>query len=432
MNKKLFFGLILLSFLSVIGCNDQFNIGKNIIPVDDLANVNMTDTVKVIMYTDSITRITSQIPSYLMVGKYTDPVFGISDASFMTQVMQTNYPSWNTSTVLDSICLALPLAEDYYYGDNESNPDLSVYELSDTLNETTYYSNSDPDDYTNYTLLGSGTARKFVSTDIIDSIPVKGMELRLDDNFGNRLINQSDYYFSSYGHFYDIFKGIFVKCNNSPGIFKIRTDIADTTQSFGIIVYYHSSLNTEDHLKFVLPISSSSNRFNLFNHDFSGVPFESEITATSPAPSNYVYLQAMAGTRVKLTFPGLKNFDKNLVINKAELILNQAPSLILDDNTYTPCDFLWLLGLTKNKEIVLFQDFYSSSLYNSFSVSNGQFEVNITRIVQNIINNVYEDGGIDLYLDLYNSKYDFKRTILTNGINSENPPKLVITYSKIN
>lgn len=429
MNKKLFFGLILLSFLSVVGCNDQFNIGKNIIPIDDLANVNITDTVKVIMYTDSITRVASQSPTYLMVGNYTDPSFGTTDASFMTQVMQTTYPDWNTFTVLDSICLALPLAEDYYYGSSEIRPELSVYELIDTISDQVYYSNTNPDDYTDYDLLGSGIANKFSSSDSIDSLPVAGLRIKLSDAFGERLINQSDYYFNSLGHFYDIFKGIYVKCLNQPGIFKIRTNINSSTTNFGIIIYYHSSENPEKKLNYVLPITSSAYKFNLFNHDFTGVPFESELTSASAAPSDYVYLQAMAGTRIKLTFPGLKNFDENIVINKAELVLNEAPAIILGD--YTPCDVLWLDGYNNLNQVVLLQDFQSNS-YLGFERLSGKYTINVTRIIQNYKDDVYLDGGIDLYIDLANSKYDFQRTILTNGINADNPPKLIITYSIIN
>ncbi|MEA3451985.1 MAG: DUF4270 family protein [Bacteroidota bacterium] len=427
MNKKYLLSIIFVLLLFSIACNDSYNIGENIIPADDFANVYMTDTVTVYMYTDSIYREETGGAEVLMVGKYTDPVFGVSNSSFVTQIMQNDYPNWGDSAVLDSVCISFALTDDYYYGDNEIMPNLSVYELTEIINDQDYYSNENPDDYTSYSLLGTETAIKFTASDSIDS-NVVGLRIRLDDAFGQRLIDDSDDFFDSPDYFYEIFRGIYVECNNSPGLFKIRNDIHDDTEYFGLIFYYHFPASPSTTNKYVLPITSSSKHFNLFNHDYSGTPFESEISSPSPAPAQYVYLQAMAGTRVRIEMPGLMNIDNNWLINKAELIINEAPSAVLGD--FDHLELLWLVGYNPIKRKVFFEEYYQSS-YVGFGIENNQFKLNITRIAQNYMKDVFQNDEVDIYLDLLNTSSDFGRTILTNGINTENPSKLVITYTII-
>ncbi len=428
MDKKLFFSIILIIIVFITSCNEKYNIGGKIIPANNLANVEITDTVKVIMYTDSIKHLRTDGALNLLVGKYSDPTFGTTEASFITQVQSLTQPDWGDSAIFDSVCISFALADDYYYGTKEAAPDLSVYEIKDSLKVQKYYSDADPSKYTDYNLLGTGVCRKFVSSDSID-LNIAGYRLRLDDAFGKKLIDNASFYFNINTPFYDKFGGFYVKSNNSSGIYKFRTDVTSKSKNFGLIIYYHFPSDSKS-LSFVLPVTLKSNRFNMFTHNYTGTPFVSEMNATS-SPAQYVYLQGMAGTKIRVTFPGLRNFNKKVIINKAVLVLKNAPTNVL--GIYSPIDKIWFLGNNLiNYNTVYFNDFLSNSSYSGFEIAEGEYKINITRIVQNYINSYYKDKNVGLYLDLTNSINNFKRTIITNGINSGNPSKLVITYTNIN
>ncbi len=431
--KKIYFAVILLTFFAV-SCNNTFNMGENVLPGGDLLEMQMTDTVEVFMYTEVAPRMRTDKPQFLFVGGYDDPVFGHTNSDFITQVLQGQYPIFPENPILDSICLVLPLVFDEkdVYGKNPDgfSMNLSVYEVKKLLSTTDeYYPDEDPADYTNNyeTLLGSGDAYLLRSSAISGATATSDdtsmIVLRLNDEFGELLLNNSDNYFFTSGKFTEVFKGIYVK-NNTPnsGVYKLFNSVPGISTNFGIVMFYHSEQGGNQH--FGLPINRSGAQFNLFDHDYSSAVFSEQLNNPGTVVDSLAYLQSMGGTVVRLEMPGLKNFD-SIVVNKAELLIKNSQT----DSNYAAIDEIWFAGYDTAQAIVYFNDF-SGDKYIGAPLREGEgYNFFLTRIVQNLIENKYANYNMGIYLTDLHSGLDFKRSVLKTGQNST-PTKLIITYTK--
>lgn len=444
MKKSVFFLATLLIIILSFGCNDKFDLGRNILPNSDLLDINIIDTVEIVLTTQEALPIITSGSEFLIVGNQDDPVFGTTEASFMTQVRQTEYPEWSADAIFDSIYLFLPIdiEDDYFYGENINSPiELSIYKVTDTLNQT-LYSDQDPAEYTNYDLVGQDDAYiyeevKEIEYIVGDDTLTKNfyfyyLAVKLNNDFGQDLMDQDeDYFFNSLSFFHNIFFGLYVKTNSqNTGLYKIITDTnpGDETDSLshthpGMVIFYKDA-EDGDSQYFNLSISSSSEHFTMFSHDYSNSEFSNQLQDET-ITSNYAYLQSMAGTMVKFEAPGLKNLD-SIVINNAELIFKTAPS---STDIYDALDEIWLVGIDTAGTIVRFQDFYAST-YQGATYEDGEYKFNVTRVIQNYIDDIYEDKYFDFYLMDLTGGASFKRSVLTNGNNS-NPAKIAITYTKI-
>lgn len=433
--RKLFYVLFIASFL-IYSCNKDHILGKNILPKGDDIGIEITDTVTLKMYTEKSEPLNTTSPSYFLLGKLDDPVFGTTEASFITQVFQKEYPEWSDSAVFDSICLGLPTPDDFQYGgDAGAFPEVTVYKITDTLKNKLYYSNENPDNYTDYTVLGHGYMRRLKHNvldkngNIIKILNV-GLQVRLSDSLGLEFWNNSSDYFESYGAFYDLFKGIYVKCDNSVGLFKFSSSSVDSIPDLGLVIYYHEPNNPDSAQCFTLPITSQSVKFNIFSHDYTTGTINNIIESDTAILSDKVYLQSMAGTMIRLTAPGLRNL-KNIAVINADLILetDQLSSVELK-----PIPEVWLALFDSTKTVAYLSDYltesrsYEGAQYN---VLTGQYKLNVTRVVQNYIDSVYKNQDLTLYIYDYLSKSDFQRSIIYNGLDQEIRSKLVITYTKI-
>ncbi len=428
MRHFLFLPGILIILSIFFSCN-EYNLGSGVLPQGDFANIITTDTVTVKLYTEKAPELASYSPNNLILGKYNDPIFGITEASFMTQVYQTKYPEWGDSAIFDSIVLCLPLEQHYYYGTENLMPDVTVYKVTDTLHNKVYYNDENPSDYTDFTVLGSGQMHICYPdpTTTVDSteLTIPALQLRLNDEVGQDFIENSDDYFFSPGAFYNIFKGIYVKCNNTPGLFKIKTDNSDQTNNFGIVIFFHYNSTPDTSRRYTLPLISRSVRFNMFSHDYSGSVLDTIFNSETPTLSDKVYLQSMGGTIIRFTAPGLRNL-KNIVINKALLVIQTETS------DFSPVPKIWLTVLDSTKDVSYLNDYLNANnQYEGFEYENGQYIINVTRVMQNYIDSVYLKQGLELYLFDLNAKSDFERSIILNGTNQGLKTKLILTYTKI-
>jgi len=428
-NKKLIFIVLLLSIFTY-SCNESFNIGADFLPSGDLLDIQITDTVDVFLTTEISTKVRTDNSAALLVGKYNDPYFGTTQAGFVTQILQSSYPAFTDDVIFDSICFQAQLYENNgVYGDSSQLFNFSVYKITKDLStESTqyYYSDENPDIYTEMEELGSGNAYvyDYFEEKTINNkkvfITYKAMRLKLNNSLGLDFFENEQDYFYSYGKFTKLFKGIYVQSNDNNAMYKIRTTTTSEFDEFGLVMYYHTE--TSDSVRrYVLPFNSSSARFNLFTHDYTNSPF---ILNTTNRDS-LAYIQSMAGTMVKFEAPGLKNFE-NVVINKAELLLQVAPNTYSD---FKPIDFLWFAGFDTANNVVYFDDFAGQTYQGAEISDNNTYSFFVTRIVQDFIANTYQNLPINFYITNLASAVDFKRTILTNG-NHSKPAKLIITYSK--
>jgi hypothetical protein len=426
---------ILAGFIIAIGlsaCDKNFELGGNILPSDDFLDIQITDTVAVKLYTENSPHLITSSPQYLLIGNYEDPDFGTTSASFFLQLSQYSYPDWGDSVIFDSICLGLPLAEDpYKYGGTNQPLELQVLEVSDTLKQIYYYSDENPNDYTDGNVIGQGLTSYFTAydtdTSATENKDTLGLLVRLSDSLGQEFIDNADAYFFNYSErFYNIFFGIYVKATNDNfGIYKIRNSVNTKTKNFGLIIFYHFPNSPSESRRFVIPFVSSNVKFNIFSHDYSNSDFPEIEDTTTQLLRDKAYLQAMSGTVIRLEAPGLANLD-SIIINKAELILK-----VEENSQYPENDQLWFVGYDTTKSLVYFDDF-NYNTYQGATLYSNEYHFIITRIIQEEINNFYKKNGIKLYITDLNSNFNFQRCIINNGVGlNSSPTKLIITYTKV-
>jgi len=180
--------------------NESTNLGGDLIPPVD--NINtfeaylpteadnrfLLDTTKV-YYNDD-----------LALGQINDPEFGSIHADAYFNVSHPNYffyPYYNRDSVkVDSVVLSLSYQASY--GDTNSNLTLRVFEISQTagFNDTTLYKYDHPDFATTGPELGNKSFQVKRLSDSIRFIQKRDtsklanvIRIRLDTNFGRRLVN---------------------------------------------------------------------------------------------------------------------------------------------------------------------------------------------------------------------------------------------------
>ena len=454
--KKTFRLLIPILIITLVMTNckeDPLKFGLDVLPQSDYLGVGYTDTITVKSYTVSQKHIISSNQSYTPFGSIVDPVFGKTKADFLTEFGPDYSIDFGTNPVLDSIFMVLHYS--YYTGDSTMIPDASIYELTSNLTDSIYYSDFDPSGIIGNTKINISNAYQ-----INDSTPI--IYIRLDPEFGNRLLHMSDLDTANLAYNRDLFKsyfkGLYVKTDqvSSGGAIlnlnlaydplTINPNISTTSLSY-ILLYYHNDSTTAGiSLQYRFSIYDvTDKRVNLFTHDYSGFPIENAINDTT-RQDTVNYVQSLSGTTVMLKFPDLQKLKEDLgpvTIMKAELTIPLAAndtsalypaanrvSLIAYDNdgnkVYLPDDPVYLGSNAIS---------YFGGLLDS---EKKQYSLNIGNYIQD-----YWQGKIKNYrLSLFTSSFNSvnlipitdnalfaNRSVLNSGFNPTRPIQLKITYT---
>ncbi len=409
-------------------CNENQKLGLDILPDEDLLNATISDTFEIEAYTVESEHLSTSNSTTLLLGSFIDPIFGGVKSSFAAQFLQTKYPYFPDDIVLQNIKLYLPLkADDEYLGDVSVPQEISVYRLTETLNvDSTYYSDENSSDFHQGDLIGQAT----ITSTRFDTVLV----ITLNNELGMDFIqNEEAYFYSGLDNsFFDIFKGIYVTTSdeiNDAAIYKIDY----TSSDFRMQIDYHRDSDL-DTIEYQLPVkvtsyygATYSARFSIFEHDHTSATFYDQLVNPFTIQEDLAYIQAMGGTKVRLNFINLPalNEDKNIVINKAELVIKT------DENQTNQTNYMSIVGYTEEDKIVFFEDCYNSSSGDyygaNFNEEDNEYRFNLTRVVQGIMDNEGQD--FDFYLVDKAASYDYNSTVITTA-SHENKMKLVITYTK--
>lgn len=438
---KTIFAIVFLC-LFIVSCTDKDTIGLNEQPGSDELNVLFSDTSTVIAFSKVEDSVRTDETAYNILGSYLDPEFGKTTASIYTQYrISTNNLNFGITPTLDS--LVLSLAYRGYYGDTTTIQNVKVYELSDNLAlDQSYYSNK--------VLSGTLVGSKTFSPHPRDSVKILGkkyaphLRIKLNASLAQKFFNASGQAtLADNNAFLDFFKGLKIESQavNTGGALMMF----DLTSSLSrMTLFYKNNSGTggalNDSLQFNFVVNEYCARFNNFNH-YNYVHASTEfkqhvfpfISDTLTSGTKNLFLQAMAGVKVKLFFPYIKNFVTNnqVAINKAELIMN-VNDLGLSTIPLVPAARMALVKNNANgiNTFVLDQfegDTHFGGIYNS---TTKQYKFNITRYIQGILNNTITNEG--LYLMVSGAAIYTNRVIL-KGTDINNPGrfKLKLTYTKI-
>ncbi len=440
----------LLFFLGLIaGCEKEpQNIGLNIQPLDDKINIEYTDTVTVFAYSELQDSILTDNAYLNLLGSINDPIFGKTKASIYTQLqLSNNNVDFGSNPVLDSVIMSL----DYngFYGNLSNQQTVRVYEITESLhNDSAYYSNqnipNDGLDLANYTfypkpndslVIQAIACKSIYSVDSIKYAPQ--LRFRLDDSFGNKIIDKSGgTELSDNDNFLQFIKGLYVTVDqtNERGAvlyFDLESSVSKIT------LFYH---NDDDTLSFDLVINNRCARFNNFDHyDYADADqlFKDQVLNNDTTKGkNLLYTQPLVGVRTKIYFPHIHELVKsgNIVINKAELVIcnNSEASRVLKPPVKLALAKFNEEGKLKTITDQKIGEDYFGGIYNN---DKKEYRFRLNQHIQELLSEDEPDYGLSLMVS--GSVVNANRLIIT-GTNPDNPDltarrmRLSIIYTRIN
>ncbi len=417
-NNSWFF--ILLSLLLFQCAKDPSDLGLNLQPQDDRINGLTIDSSTIFAFTKREDSLSTDERSYALLGSYVDPVFGRSDAGFLTQIrLSSSNVSFGSNPFGDSIVIFLDYRS--YYGDTTTQQNISVYEIANDLyTDSTYYSNLNINNFTPTSVLTNPLSYYPRPNDTV-------LRIKLNDELAQRIATTDPTNLASPTAFSLWFKGLYVKTDavSSNGAI-IYFDLLSSRSK--VTLYYHN--DASDSLKFDFIFNSSCARVNLFNHDYSSATITS--VNDSVNHDSLLYLQAMSGLMAKIKFPHVSNFKDsvNLAIVKAELII-PVDNSDLTISTFKQPSKLLLVAYNSEGKYEFVPDYFVGDAYfgGYYNESDKTYRFNISRYIQQLVDKTRTDYGLALIVA--DNRVSANRIIIKNQSPTHtNGMKLSITYLK--
>lgn len=443
-NRVLYIARILLLLTVMVSCStDPDELGIGVQPESERLNVSFSDTTTVRAHSFFVDSIKTDEMSRALLGSYYDPIFGVTTASFYTQLrLSSTSVDFGQNPQLDSIVLSLeytsiPQRDDeqmYFYGDTLDIMTFRVYELADSLSyEQDYF--SDDEIALKQPEIGSLTVAPAPTDSImVDTTLVKAqLRIPLTEEFGNRLLNGgSD--LESMEAFLDFVKGIYITAD--PVSTGGSIVFFDPVQARSRVSIYFSNEEDGDSLFYYFNITSESARFNNYSHnyDVADQEFLTQLQGDTALGADRFYLQSMAGVASIITFPYFNDWFSNqtIALNEAELIISNA----LPQTTFAPPPQLVVYNITDEGTYKFLDDQYEGEEYfgGLYDEETGEYKFRITQYLQKVLTT--DTISKRLYLGISGSSLTPNRGVF-NGYNP-NPPagpenklKLSLIYTNL-
>jgi Domain of unknown function (DUF4270) len=432
---KLFLALAILAFAA---CKKETDIGAEILPDDELIDLQATDTLTLLTYAVREDSLRTDEAPIVQLGSYVDPQFGSTSASLYTQVSIPNNRvniDFGSGAVLDSAVLWISYDYDYY-GDTSDQQTFTAYEITESMSKDSSY-------YSNYTKTTNATAIATTGlfsprprTKVVmngDTVPA-ALRFPVDLAFASQLFGNDP--FSDNAAFLNFFKGFYIRPENgAQGIDDgslLRFNLQDSLS--GLTFYYH---NATDTLTFPFVVNSTTPYFSHFDHDYTGANANLLFQLSNPGinTSAQTFIQSAAGIKTRIMFPyldDLQNLGYPIAINKAELIIKADPAnatanLPLNKKIYfTAID-------SAGKEFFT-PDFFEASDYygGGLNTSANEYRLNMARYMQALVNGDKANYGI--YLKEFLGAQEGRRGVLGSGHTNAGSYQMYlhIVYTRIN
>lgn len=427
--------LLILSITTLVSCsvdreNLSLTVGEELNTIG--TRIVLIDTLQVEASTFKFDSIVTSGSQRILVGLYTDPVFGETTSESYVSVLPTDGSfDLRDDAEYDSIALIMRY-DRYFYNDTIPEQLFKVYEVTDDIksdndlfyNTTTFETNPIP--------IGEKTFR---------ARPTKGdsLHISLDNAYGQLLFDRlNDNDINDLDDFLNLYKGISIKTSNqNTSILGFST----APESTFVRLYYKVPDEIED---ITYEKDFSVNSLSSFNHiqsDQDGTIFNEltaqELSLPSDEANNKCYIQAGTGLAMKIDIPHIKNLydisGENGVLMSAKL--HFKPSLNSYNETLSIKDSLLTYIVNRNSEIetqILQSD--GTPVYAIMENKNDEFNtLTFTAPIDFFIQNkLQERFDQNLSLSFYPSTFgnSVDRYIL-DGEGSENNRKMTleITYA---
>ncbi|MBC7885143.1 MAG: DUF4270 family protein [Saprospiraceae bacterium] len=434
-----------------MGCQDPILVGSELLE-DEKLNLGYTDSLSMRSQTIAGERLVTHRPSVdyrtYLLGQLNDNIFGkVSAEIYLSHELQSTKPNYHLNTAplkFDSLVLVLLYDTLATYANQNAAHKIELFQLTEMFAETdTFYSDINLG-YNSVPLVETSlVTRPKDSVSILDHVTRKiiklapQMRLRLDDNFGTLLLNNSGAA-SNDTAFVDFIKGFYLKSTplSNPSIvgFNFSNNALNTQNAVNkLIMYYTVGDTTRKEYQYLI----NPTTINRFVHDISGSIVEDVINNPSKGDS-LTYLQAMGGVKTFVHFNDLSFLDDKL-INKVELEVFVA-DLPGQNGTYTTP--LQLIASRKKTEggfelipdvaQLISSGLYITDVFGGVSQGTGtlkSYRMNITNHIKRAVKD--KTYNSDLYLGVLNESETSRRAVFYGAKHSSYPMKLKVSYTKI-
>jgi hypothetical protein len=447
--KLLVFPSILLLFIILINftaCKkDPFTLGLSLLPPTDTLSAKTIDTVTVVAYSVLQDSIRTDRTKTNILGSFVDPVFGKTTASFCTQIrLSSEEVDFGINPVLDSVVFMLRYSS--IYGNSNTLQNVRVYELNETISvDSAYYSNHKIQYYN--TLLADYTFKP----NLKDSISIYGTKvpahLRINlskqsNYFGNKILSAPSDVLQKNTNFVNFIKGLYfetsaVNANGSLISFNMSSGLTK------MVLYFHnqdSKGNLQDSLSYDFLINEFCTRFNTFDHNqyADAVPeFKNQVlNHDTILGENILFIQGLAGVKIKFRLPFIENFSNKFVIHNAELVLKNFET----DTTLAPPAQITLVQEDSLGKMRFIIDESEGVNYQggTYVVEDRSYHFRITRHIQQVIQGKMKNNNLFLIVNNPASNVLLPQRMIGVGTQPSTPGysdarlQLQLVYTKLN
>lgn len=435
------FFILSLTALALSSCNEESVVGLNVQPASDLLNVGWIDSTTLVTSTireDSLhTDASVIIGADALLGTYIDPVFGKTSASLYTQLrLPGNNPNFGLNPQCDSVVLSLTYASDFYGKKERKQQRISVYQLNETMSATADYYSNHSIAYGANDLAGGHvfTPRPTTNVVVMGDTVKPHLRVPLQQMFGQVILNGGTN-LSSNTTFQNFTKGLYITSDIvSPvtGEGNILHFKMGDIQS-KLTIFYHNDIS--DSLKYDVSLSSVA-RFSAFAHDYAGSAYSYlQNSLTSNSVDTTLFIQSLAGTKVKIEIPHLLHWNDagKIAINRAELLIKvDVTNPLYNLDTFAVPARLVLFGINENNQNYPLPDVFdpNETFGGSYNSTKKEYSFNIDRYVQQVLNGTRQNTG--LFLVASGGAINANRVVVGSGSSTGTQKmKLNITYTKL-
>lgn len=445
--KVSLFAFFVSLFLILNSCEKSNILGSDLIS-DEWIHAKGVDSFAIGIQSyqqDSLLIAYSVLPNAYFLGKMKDPVFGISECGFVSQLRFTPVKEVDfLSLPIDSIVLALRYELNGFYGDTALSHTVEVYELEDSLSRDQRFYQGFSAKFKPNVL---GKLENFIPNRK-DTVQVKlnnvinyfnpQLRISLDTGvFMNRMRSMTDSSFASVDSFLKQFYGIGVISTKEAGMMSLLP----ISEQSRITIYYHEDTVQYEFVFNMGPFATKAPIIKL-DHDQR----IKDYIANTVNGDSIAYIQGLTGPDMKLSVPYYSSWDTGF-LNHAVLEFYVAVNDVQDTGFFSPIDLMYLQDLESGKPQDIRDFIIAKSISNQLTnigdfvtvfggsprrvqINNEtlyKYSFNITAHFQKVRK---EKKGLELLVTPLFKTETARRVKLYGNKHSKYPAKLKLIYSE--
>lgn len=403
MNRILIGLSFLAGLITFFSCTESTILGSEILD-EDFVNVDYADSSTIHFKTvvsDSV-RVFPVSGSQYLLGQINDPVFGKFDAYAYFQIKQIYDIAKHKGTTLDSVVLSMSFSKNGFWGDENADFDIEVFEAGESLEDfDTIYSNRE---IQKGALLGTASFNPFegdtikVATGKDTVTYYNTFRVRLSQAFGEKLFNDS-LVLNNDTLLAQQTNGIWLRAKtNGNAVFGLDNTIFLNDYSNKLIFYYKdASGNLLKH-----PLTLGGKRGVHYSNDFNGSEAKKFLEGFASSDS-ISFISGGQGLSIRVELPYPSTYEQRL-INYAYLDFYTA------EQTDVP-------GLLPYRKVDRIYSYYYPGGGNSSKYTqdlNYSIVANVPTYYNGYLREILEEDGTTIYRYRINLTNELKRRIREN------------------